>query len=266
VLFGWEKGWFVYTPITLIFISGLFFLKNFPFKKAVIVFSLLNIYIIISWFDWQYGGSYSTRALSQSYPVWALPLAAFIQWVQNKKGRILFYTFCVYCIGVNLFQIGQYNQTIIHFRDMNKQYYQAVYLNPHPTPLTMSLLDTHDFLSDESGYKTTVLATEKRPLPLNQHTTLIDSFLFLKKDDWLKCTLQLDKSKGFYRTTIKTSLDGAIHTFRMKNALTKEGQMNKYAFYLKPEKTGKQKITIQISGQNFEGILKLFQISLLEKP
>ena len=73
VLFGFEKGWFVYTPITLFFILGLFFLKKFPFKKSVLWFCLLNIWIVISWSDWYYGGSYSTRALVQCYPVFALP-------------------------------------------------------------------------------------------------------------------------------------------------------------------------------------------------
>ena len=78
VLFGWEKGWFIYTPVTIFFIVGMFYMKSYPFKKSVLWFCLLNIYIIISWFDWRYGGSYSTRALSQSYPVFALPLAAYI--------------------------------------------------------------------------------------------------------------------------------------------------------------------------------------------
>lgn len=44
VLVGGEKGWFIYTPVTILFITGMFFMKNYPFRKAVIWFCLLNIY------------------------------------------------------------------------------------------------------------------------------------------------------------------------------------------------------------------------------
>jgi len=38
VLFGFENGWFIYTPITIFFIVGFFFIRKFPFKRSVIVF------------------------------------------------------------------------------------------------------------------------------------------------------------------------------------------------------------------------------------
>ena len=88
VLFGWEKGWFIYTPVTIFFIAGMFFMKRFPFRKSVLWFCLLNIWIIIAWDDWRYGGTYSTRALMQSYPVFALPLAAFTEYVRQKNGTL----------------------------------------------------------------------------------------------------------------------------------------------------------------------------------
>ena len=87
VLFGWENGWFIYTPITILFVVGLFFIKKFPFKNSILVFCLLNIWIIISWFDWKYGATYSTRALVQSYPVFAFPFTAIIERILQKKWR-----------------------------------------------------------------------------------------------------------------------------------------------------------------------------------
>ncbi|MES2588594.1 MAG: hypothetical protein V4622_06390 [Bacteroidota bacterium] len=113
VLFGPEKGWFLYTPIAIIMILGFFFMKNQPFKKAVLTFCLLNIWIIISWSDWKYGASYSTRALTQSYPVFALALASFIQYVFEKKKQNLLYALGILLIVLNFYQLNIYNKSIL---------------------------------------------------------------------------------------------------------------------------------------------------------
>jgi hypothetical protein len=113
VLFGPEKGWFVYTPITICFIVGFFFMKNMPFRKSVLWFCLLNIYVIIAWNDWRYGSSYSTRALSQSYAVFALPFAMFIEKINSTKWKWLFYAVCIYLVWMNFSQMYQYNQGML---------------------------------------------------------------------------------------------------------------------------------------------------------
>lgn len=140
VLFGPEKGWFVYTPLTLLFVYGLFRLKAFSFRSAIVTFCVLNIYIIIAWHTWRYGGSYSTRALVQSYPVFAIPLAAGLQTLLTRF-RYLIPGMLVCFIGINLFQIWQYNQTILHYDGMNWNYYRSIFLNPSPTPQAYSLMD-----------------------------------------------------------------------------------------------------------------------------
>jgi len=128
VLVGWEKGWFIYTPITLLFIAGLFFMKGMPWRKSVLVFTLLNIWIVIAWHDWRYGGSYSARALVQSYPVLALPFAALVQRVTATKWRWPFLALCAYLLLVNLWQIRQYNNGVIKYDGMTRAEYMRVYL------------------------------------------------------------------------------------------------------------------------------------------
>jgi hypothetical protein len=137
VLFGFEKGWFVFTPVTILFVLGLFFIKKYPFSKAVITFCLLNIWIIIAWDDWHYGASYSCRALMQSYPVFALPLAIFIEKIMLSRWKSIFYTLFFYFIIVNLFQIYQYNANIIRFDENNFDYYKSIYLNPYAQPFKL---------------------------------------------------------------------------------------------------------------------------------
>jgi hypothetical protein len=156
VLFGFEKGWFIYTPIAIFFVIGLFLMKGKPFRKAVLTFCLLNIWIIISWSDWRYGASYSTRALTQSYPIFALALAAILERVSVAKWRLPVLLVGSYLVVVNLFQIWQYNALILHYNDMNFNYYKAIYLDPSPSPLDYSLLDTDEVMPKNSLSKQVV--------------------------------------------------------------------------------------------------------------
>lgn len=110
VLFGSEKGWFLYTPVTILMVIGFFYMRTQPFRKSVVIYCLLNIWVIISWSDWKYGASYSTRALIQSYPVFALPLATFINYLSSKRNYFLFYIVSGVLIFLNLYQLVLYNQ------------------------------------------------------------------------------------------------------------------------------------------------------------
>lgn len=133
VLLGGEKGWFIYTPITIFFITGLFLMRGRLWRKSVLTFTLLNIWIVIAWHDWHYGGSYSTRALVQSYPVLALPFAVVVERALASRGKYIFIPLCIYLLAVNLFQIKQYNNGVLHYDRMNFTYYRAIYLNDHVT-------------------------------------------------------------------------------------------------------------------------------------
>lgn len=113
VLFGPEKGWFVYTPVAILMVAGFFFMKKRPFRKSVLTFCLLNIWVIISWSDWKYGASYSTRALMQSYPVFALSLACIIAYFFEKKKQFLIYGLSIALIVLNFYQLSIYNQSIL---------------------------------------------------------------------------------------------------------------------------------------------------------
>lgn len=242
VLFGFEKGWFVYTPICVFFVLGLFFIRRYPFRLAVLIFCLLNIWIVISWDDWHYGASYSCRALVQSYPVFALPLAAFVQWTSTKKGFIAFLILGSYLIGVNLFQVVQYNSTILHYDDNNARYYRHIYLNPNPSPLTMSLLDTQDWIADENVFKNVRIYSQPRPLHFSAQAG--DSLLIKRGSlldfrhrplRWLKLAIQLSKPTSIWDGRLVATLarkDSTLtQAIRLFNPI---GERNgQYAFYLK---------------------------------
>ncbi|MCD4737021.1 MAG: hypothetical protein K8R53_13335, partial [Bacteroidales bacterium] len=239
VLTGWEKGWLIYTPVTLFFIAGLFFIRKFSFRYSVLIFCLANIYIIISWHDWKYGGSYSTRALTQSYPVFALPLAAFVEYISRKKWKYLFYVAGGYLLFVNLFQIRQYNNTVLHFYDMNRQYYSRIYLNPAPTPLDMSLLDTKDWIRNEKNFKKEEIFHSGNILNIEAKPGA--DYLLVQKEliqsDYLKIEASIRVSEGFYGSYLVAELCSndsvKLNKIRLFNPISQRGQINQYEFYVK---------------------------------
>ncbi len=274
VLVGWEKGWFIYTPVTVLMVAGFFLMKKSVYRTAVITFCLLNIYIIISWHIWRYGASYSCRALMQSYPIFAFPLACFVSISLRSKWKYIAYILFIYLGALNIFQIWQYNQNILHYDDMNFKYYKAIFLDPDPDALDMSLLDTYEMpgrlLSDTGQlvcsnaqsrivmYGDTLLQCQFQPaLNRGQEVWLkVEARIFAEKELWnsyLKCTLEQDTVKEV--------------KIRMFHALADTGRLNEYAFFIKiPQTVPSCNINLKLDGnEQFKGTLQQVQMTAFYK-
>jgi hypothetical protein len=281
VLFGWECGWFIYTPVTVFLIAGFFFIRKYPFQRSVLVFCLLNIWIIISWFDWKYGATYSTRALVQSYPVFALPFTAVIERIYRVKWRILFYLLGVFLIYVNLFQLEQYFNTVLHYRDMNRLYYGRIYLNRHPTPLDVSLLDTQEFLKDEEPYQREVIHDRDSTIMVRGSAVnpgLIadvaiprDTGTEPSADAWLRVRAVISAQQGFEGSRLAGEIytsDTTKHTsVRLANPRSLAGASNTYEFYIRlPDFSGTARFSLQVnSANNFAGTVEEVRIIYLRR-
>lgn len=126
-LFGFRKGWLTYTPMMGFALAGIFLMKG-ALKKLrlpIIVFLMVNVYIIFSWWCWWYGGSYGQRPMIDSYPLLAIPLCAFVKYVSEKKKmfQLAFYSIFAFFIWLNIFQTFQFEYGSLHWEGMTKELY-----------------------------------------------------------------------------------------------------------------------------------------------
>jgi hypothetical protein len=275
VIFGFEKGWFIYTPITIFFVVGLFYIKSYPFRKSLIWFCALNIWIIISWSDWKYGGSYTTRALMQSYPVFALALGAFLQRFWVGSNRIIIAVIGAYLIFVNLFQIQQYNTTTLHYYDMNRLYYSQIYLNPNPTPLQKSLLDNQDWIANEDHFTPCIIlkndSIQSLAILKDSSNILYQSKPKLKGVDYLRINANIKTSPGmggaYFISELKLNNQIKLSKVRFTYPMAKKDQFNSYSFYVEvPPAFDDAELILRIqSNENLTGEIANLEIIGLTK-
>jgi hypothetical protein len=126
-LFSYRKGWLLYTPIMFFAIIGIYYTR----KKAqdvflpVIIYTILNIYVIFSWWTWWYGGSFGQRPMIDSYGLLAIPLAVMIEKIVGFKRwlKIVLFSIIGFLFLHSIFQTIQYYYGAIHWDSMTKEAY-----------------------------------------------------------------------------------------------------------------------------------------------
>jgi hypothetical protein len=132
-LFGFRKGWFVYTPLALLAFFGVSrvlrmgVLRSYPLMLAC--FFLPFVYITFSWDPWWYGGGFGSRPMIDTLPLLALTLALLVRhsFSLNALAKSLLATLLVACIALNLFQQWQYQRGIIHHEAMTFERWWQVF-------------------------------------------------------------------------------------------------------------------------------------------
>lgn len=126
-LFGFRKGWLLYTPIMIFSLIGI--IQLFLFKKefswAVAILFVVYTYVIMSWWCWWYGGSYSCRAIVDIYPFLTIAMAVFVNRMIRNRMVI---SVMLLLVLVNCFQMFQYRRGVIHYNSMTKEaYFDALF-------------------------------------------------------------------------------------------------------------------------------------------
>lgn len=148
-LFGFRKGWFIYTPIMLFAVTSIFLLlkKQKEFFLPILIFVILNIYIILSWWCWWYGGTYGQRVFIESYAILSIPFALLLSYgiKTNRFTRITTFTFLIILISHQIFQTIQFNYNSIHYDSMSKEAYFDSFFKIRPSSKFESLLSYPDY-------------------------------------------------------------------------------------------------------------------------
>ncbi|MEZ5173565.1 MAG: hypothetical protein R2850_08670 [Bacteroidia bacterium] len=125
ILFSFRKGLFLYTPIYLVSLVGLFYYwKNSRFRAvSFLLFFFLLTFILSSWWNWYYGGSFSSRVYVEYLPLFIIMLGYALQKLKGPVLKPVFIGILTLLIILCQFQIYQYRYGRIHWENMNKELY-----------------------------------------------------------------------------------------------------------------------------------------------
>jgi hypothetical protein len=137
VLFSARKGLFFWSPLLLVAIAGwiVALRRRDAVARLVLpsaIFFVVNTWIIASWWDWQFGGSYGHRGFVDLFPAFALGLAVAFEWAgRAQPRRAAMATVAAIAIGLSIFQMLQYWNGVIPIKDMTWDRYRALFLQWH---------------------------------------------------------------------------------------------------------------------------------------
>ena len=130
ILFSYKKGLFLYTPIFLLSFTGAFYLwksQRFSFYSWFAFFIIIT-YILSSWWNWYYGGSFSSRVYVEFIPLFMVLLAIALNKIRKKSLKISLITAIVLLTLLCQIQTYQYRYYQIHWSEMTKEKYWDVFL------------------------------------------------------------------------------------------------------------------------------------------
>ncbi|HER08727.1 MAG TPA: hypothetical protein ENO20_07430 [Bacteroides sp.] len=155
-LFSYKKGWFVYTPMMLLAVAGIFILpKRLPrFFLPVLLLLLSMIYVQSSWWSWWFGGGFGLRAYIDIYGIMAVPLGVVVERILLHKRELIRYAGLTLITVLLVFQLVntyQYRRNIIHYVGMNRTVYWMGFLKLKSPPGFWDKLTMPDYTLARKG-------------------------------------------------------------------------------------------------------------------
>lgn len=131
ILLSYKKGLFIYTPLTLVCLLGLYKMgKKHTYQTIYLaLFLALFTYLVSSWWCWYYGGSFSSRVYIDYFALFLIPLAFLLNNFKQAWLKKLTFSIVILLTLFCQFQTYQYRRMIIHWDSMNQEKYWEVFLD-----------------------------------------------------------------------------------------------------------------------------------------
>jgi hypothetical protein len=174
-LFSFSNGWLPYAPIMVFAILGLLLYKRYmAWIYAIFIILPVYIYIIYSWYCYNYINGMGSRPMIHMYPLLALPLAALIQFISQKKFylKAIFALLCCFFIATNISFSSLKVEGLLNTENANMQYSLHMLFRNSITYNDLVLADIGEFQPDEKNL--TKIATLKC---LNFDDSLSDHYI-----------------------------------------------------------------------------------------
>lgn len=157
-LFSYRKGWLIYTPVMIIALLGFipFFKTYKPIFWAILIYFVIDVYVVYSWQIWWYGGSFGSRPLIQAYTALAFPMGAAVTYLLNTNYlKYVAFAFMFLCIDLNLVQTWQAHNPKggWHPEFMTRKYYWKIFGSTNAKKGDKKFLDVKYELKSTDGMR-----------------------------------------------------------------------------------------------------------------
>ena len=136
LVFGFNCGWAIYTPVPFIamVLSLILFLIKNQFRQAIWMFvcSFSLLYLLSSWYYLHYGCTVGCRPITEFYgPLFIVFAYATNSFIKSKWSKIILLLFTSIGIKYNLIVHHQFFENIINWCEMDKERFQMVFMKTH---------------------------------------------------------------------------------------------------------------------------------------
>ncbi len=129
-LMGFRKGWFIYSPLILLALIGLFMKHRSRnmFLLPTVMLVLVFVYLNCCWWTWWFGGGFGARAMIETYPLLTIGFCLFFESLRLSKilsltGRVLLVFFFLHNIkSAYFFRVNK-----IHYDSMTWEAYKYTF-------------------------------------------------------------------------------------------------------------------------------------------
>ncbi len=122
---GGNNGWLTYTPLMGLALTGLLCLRDLKrWWLCIVILLPAYLYVIYSWYCFNYINGFGSRPMIHLYPLLALPLAALLQWAAARNGLLkgAMAAIIVFLTAVNLSFTDLQAQGMLNSEDSNWPY------------------------------------------------------------------------------------------------------------------------------------------------